>query len=299
MSFCIVVLIAAQGHTTHMRNAIFKDGITLWNDNIIKSPNLYRPHHNLGDGLLFFGNYEEGASELKKALDAKPGASIHQKHNTHYRLGEYYLNIAEEYDKALEQFYKTIKDAPNHADALNKIATIMFYKNDLANAEKYIKKAIQLHPDLNKLHSTLSLILLKKGDPDKAIREANKGMNYNKNYLIGEAYRLKNDLTKSSFFFKRHLEQFPEQFPVNLALIEIYYLQKDQEALKQRVFHVMGLAREKELPEILLNFHNELNCLDYSRIERIVEGIKSTMADQSDSLSELLNAIYQKKEPDQ
>ena len=236
---------------------------------------------------------------MKKALDAKPGASINQKLNTHLRLGIYYLNITEEYDKALEQFYKILRHVPNHPDALNKIATIMFYKNDLANAEKYIKKAIQLHPDLNKLHSTLSLILLKKGDPDKAIKEANKGMNYNKNYLIGEAYRLKNDLTKSSFFFKRHLEQFPEQFPVNLALIEIYYLQKDQEALKQRVFHVMGLAREKELPEILLNFHNELNCLDYSRIERIVKGIKSTMADQSDSLSELLNAAYQKKEPGQ
>ncbi len=296
MSFSVVVLIAAQGHTTHMRNAIFKDAITLWHDNINKSPNLHRPHHNLGDGLLFFGNFEEGASELKKALDAKPGASINQKLITHLRLGIYYLNITEEYDKALEQFYKILRHVPNHSDALNKIATIMFYKNDLANAEKYIKKAILQHPDSNKFHSTLSLILLKKGDPDKAIKEANKGMNYNKNYLIGEAYRLKNDLTKSSFFFKRHLEQFPVQFPVNIALIEIYYLLKDQEALKQRVFHVVGLAREKELPELLLNFHNELNCLDYSRIERIVNGIKSTMADQSDSLSELLNAVYQKKE---
>jgi tetratricopeptide (TPR) repeat protein len=299
MSFSVVFLIAAQGHTTHMRNAIFKDAITLWHDNIIKSPNLHRPHHNLGDGLLIFGNYEEGASELKKALDAKQGASINQKLNTHYRLGIYYLNITEEYDKALEHFQKILRHVPNHADALNKIATIMFYKNDLANAEKYIKKAIRLHPDSNKLHSTLSLILLKKGDPDKAIKEANKGMNYNRYYLIGEAYRLKNDLTKSLFFFKRYLEQFPDQFPVNIALIEIYYLLKDQEALKQRVFHVMGLAREKELPEILLSFHNELNCLDFSRIERIVNGIKSTMADQSDSLSELLNAVYQKKEPGQ
>ena len=295
MSFSVVVLIAAQCHTTHMRNAIFKDAITLWHDNINKSPNLHRPHHNLGDGLLILGNYEEGASELKKALDAKPGASIHQKLITHLRLGIYYLNITEEYDKALEHFHKILRHVPNHLDALNKIATIMFYKNDLANAEKYIKKAILQHPDSNKLHSTLSLILLKKGDPDKAIKEANKGMNYNKNYLIGEAYRLKNDLTKSSFFFKRYLEQFPEQFPANIALIEIYYLLKDQEALKQRVFHVMGLAREKDLPEILLNFHNELNCLDYSRIEGIVNGIKSTMADQSDSLSELLNAVYQKK----
>ena len=181
----------------------------------------------------------------------------------------------------------------------NKIATIMFYKNDLVNAEKLIKKAILKHPESKKLHSTMSLILLKKGDPDKAIQEANKGLGYSRNYLIGEAYRLKNDLTKSSFFFKRYLEKFPDQFPVNLALIEIYYFVKDRKALKQRVFHVVRLAIDKKLQEILLDFHNELNCMDYSRIERIVNGIKSTIADQSDSLSELLNAGYQKKEPDQ
>jgi tetratricopeptide (TPR) repeat protein len=280
-----------------MRNAIFKDGITLWHDNINKSPNLHRPHHNLGDGLLLLGNYEEGYSELKKSLDAKPGASINQKLSTHLRLGIYYLNITQEYDKALEHFYKILKHDPNHSDALNKIATIMFYKNDITNAEKHIKKAILQHPESKKLHSTLSLILLKKGDPDKAIKEAIKGMSYSRNYMIGEAYRLKNDLTKSSFFFKRYLEQFPDQFPVNLALIEIYYLLEDKEALKQRVFHVMGLVREKELPDILLDFHNELNCLGYSRIVRIVSGIKSTLADQTDSLSELLNVAYQKKEP--
>jgi tetratricopeptide (TPR) repeat protein len=164
----VVVLMAAQGHTTYMRNIIFKDGITLWADNIKKSPNLHRPHHNLGDELVVAGYYEQGAAELQKALKAKSDARIHQKHESHYYLGVYYLYLTEkkEYDKALEQFYKTLEYVPNHSKALNKIATIMFYNNDLKNAEKYIKKAIQLDPDSKQFHSTNSLILLKEGKRD-------------------------------------------------------------------------------------------------------------------------------------
>jgi tetratricopeptide (TPR) repeat protein len=287
----VVVLMAAQGHTTYLRNIIFKDGITLWADNVRKSPNLHRPHHNLGDELVFAGYYEEGAAEFQKALNAKSDARIHQKHDSHYYLGVYYLYLSEkkEYDKALEQFYKTLVYVPNHPKALNKIATIMFYNNDLKNAEKYIKKAIQTDPESKQFHSTNSFILLKQGAPDRAIAEAKKGEEFNKNYLIGEAYRLKNDLNKSAVFYKRHLTQYPDQFSVNLALIEIYYLLKDQEALKQRVLHVMGLVQEKELSESILEFHNELNFLDYSRIKRIVNGIIHTMGSQSESLKQLLN----------
>jgi len=287
----IVFLIAAQGHTTYMRNVIFKTGITLWADNVNKSPNLHRPHHNLSDELISAGNFDEGASELKKALDSKSGARIHQKHDSHYYLGIYYLYLAEkeEYDKALEQFYKTLEYVPTHSKSLNKIATIMFYKNDLNNAEKYIKKAIRIDPDSKQFHSTSSLILLKEGKPDQAIEEANKGGEFNKNYLIGEAYRLKKNLKKAAFFFNRHLAQYPNQFPVNLALIEIYYQLENQEALKQRVLHLMGLLQDKELSDILLDFHKELNFLDYSRIQRIVNAITFTMGRQSDSLKLLLD----------
>ena len=89
----VVVLMAAQGHTTYLRNIIFKDGLTLWADNVRKSPNLHRPHHNLGDELVVAGYYEEGAAELQKALNAKSDARIHQKHDSHYYLGVYYLYL--------------------------------------------------------------------------------------------------------------------------------------------------------------------------------------------------------------
>jgi hypothetical protein len=51
----------------------------------------------------------------------------------------------------------------------------------------------------------------------------------------------------------------------------------------------MGLIEEKKLAEIILEFHKELNFLDYFRIKRIVNGIIHTMGSQSDSLKQLLN----------
>ena len=104
--------------------------------------------------------------------------------------------------------------------------------NDLNSTEKFIKTAIRLKPDSREYHTTLSLILLKKGDIGKAIDEAKKGIKYKKNYLFGEAFRLKDNLTKSVYFFRRHLKHYPNQIPVNLALIELYYLLDKKEALK-------------------------------------------------------------------
>ena len=286
MSFVIIFFIAAQGHTTYIRNNLFKLGIALWKDNIKKAPNLHRPRHNFADELLVVGFYEEGVYELKKSLNARAGARIKQKYKTHYNLGVYYLfNV--EYDKALEHFYKTLKYIPNHPKTLNKIAIIKFCMNDLTLAENFIKKAISLEPDSREYHTTLSLILLKKGDIGKAIDEAKKGIDTKKNYLIGDAFRLKDNLTKSVYFFKRHLKRYPNQIPVNLALIELYYLLNKEEALKQRVLHLITLINDKELSEILLKFHNELNFLDYSRVERIICAIDDILVYQSDELNGL------------
>ena len=223
---------------------------------------------------------------MKKSLNASAGARIKQKYETHYNLGVYYLfNV--EYDKALEHFYKTLKYIPNHPKTLNKIAIIKFYMNDLNSAEEFIKTAIRVKPDSIEYHTTLSLILLKKGDIGKAIDEAKKGIDSKKNYLIGDAFRLKDNLTKSVYFFKRHLKNYPNQIPVNLALIELYYLLNKKEALKQRVLHLITLINDKELSEILLKFHNELNFLDYSRIERIICAIDDILVYQSDELNRL------------
>ncbi len=161
MSFMIIMLLTAQGHTTHLRNSILKNELTLWGDNIRKAPKLHRPHHNLGKAYLVAGLHEEGVVEMNIALKSKAGARISQKYKTYYNLGTYYM-YQKEYDKALALFVKYIQQVPNQPKAYNAIAKIMLHKDNLRLAEKYIDKAIRLDPDSAELRQTLESILFKK-----------------------------------------------------------------------------------------------------------------------------------------
>ena len=156
-----LLVLAAFGHTTYIRNEVFKNDLTLWYDNIEKAPNLHRPHHNLGKAYLVAGFYYEGVKEMEKALKSKAGGRTTQKYRTYYNLGVYYLQ-QEEYDKALAYFVKYIQHVPNQPKAYSAVAIIMLRKNNLKLAEKYIKKAIVLDPDSSELRKTVSMILLRK-----------------------------------------------------------------------------------------------------------------------------------------
>jgi tetratricopeptide (TPR) repeat protein len=303
MSFCVIFLLAAQSHTTYLRNAIFKDGITFWKDNIKKAEHLPRPYNGLGAAFLTRGFDKEGLAELKKALKNEAGDKIHQRHRTHFNLGTYYL-YHNEYDKAYDHFYKVLRHSPNHPRANNSIAIIMLHRNDVLEAEKYCRKAIGITPDSADFLRTLSLILLKKGDVDHGIKEAIKAMRvegneYGSFYLFGEAYRLKNELPKSVFYFNKHLEYFPRSIASRLALIELYFLLEDKGELKQTVGRLMKLIGEGELAEVLLDYHNNHNCLDYSRMERIVRGLENAGCQLFKSLNRLLQekAFETKKKP--
>jgi tetratricopeptide (TPR) repeat protein len=156
-----LLVMAAFGHTTYIRNKVFKNDLTLWSDNIEKAPNLHRPHHNLGKALLVAGYYNEGVKEMETALKSKAGGRITQKYKTWYNLGVYYLH-QKEYDKALAYFVKYIQHVPNQPKAYNAVARIMLCKNNLKLAEKYIKKAIILDPDSLEFRKTVNMILCKR-----------------------------------------------------------------------------------------------------------------------------------------
>ena len=94
--------------------------------------------------------------------------------------------------------------------------------------------------------------------------------------------------------------KYPGQLGVNISLIELYFLLNNQDALHQRIFHLLDLAKGKKLSEILIDYHHEFNFLDYSRIKRIVRAIEKTVSQQSDDLSKLLQEekpSKYKKEP--
>ena len=158
---CLTFLLAAHGHTTSMRNGIFKTNISLWLDNIEKAENLHRPHHNLSRALLAAGYNDAGLKEMEKALAAKAGARKTQKVASHFNMGLFFLE-QDQYDKSLAQFLKLLEILPDDPKVYQRIAMVLLAKGDLNQAEEYVMKALTLAPDAPELRQTLNLILAKK-----------------------------------------------------------------------------------------------------------------------------------------
>lgn len=158
---CLTFLLAAHGHTTFLRNGIFKTNISLWLDNIEKAENLHRPHHNLSKALLAAGYNDAGLKEMEKALAGKAGARKTQKVASHFNMGLFFLE-QNQYDKSLDQFLKLLEILPDDPKVYQRIAMVLLAKGDLDQAEKYTLKALALAPDAPELSQTLNLILAKK-----------------------------------------------------------------------------------------------------------------------------------------
>ena len=67
MVFSVIFVLFAEGHTVYMRNEVLKTDMALWIDNILKYPNLSRPHNNLGINYTRQGLREAGMGEFIEA----------------------------------------------------------------------------------------------------------------------------------------------------------------------------------------------------------------------------------------
>ena len=200
--FALVVIV--QGMTVIQRNDIFKDELSLWSDNVAKSPDLQRPHHNLGVVYLSLGRMEEGREELIKALAARDVSRTFNKTHTYYYLGQYYRMVGKP-EEALRQFHEALKVAAFNPEPYHAMAEIMLERGDLATAEEHIRRALTLKPKEAGYHLTYATILLKKGWPDAAIAEANRALDRHGDQvqarlLIAKAYDAKHDPVSAARF---------------------------------------------------------------------------------------------------
>jgi tetratricopeptide (TPR) repeat protein len=292
---CIIVLIAAQGHTVYYRNGHWIDELSLWQDNAKKSPGLHRPHHNLGKALLVAGRFDEAQKEMQAALEAKPGARVGQKYTTHHNLGVYYM-FHQQYDQALVHFMKTLEHIPQHAPTYHDIAKIMLYQDRLPEAHDYIEQAIKRCPDCWEFYLTDSLIRLKTGDADGALEAIAHASQMGATedriaYFKGEALRFKGELQRSLYYFERYHSTSPDAETGVIALIELYYLLGHQNKLAQCVRQLICLtdADQRPLGEVLLKFHRETNTLGFDRIKTVVKAIDLVLHRQIKRLDTLLS----------
>ncbi|HXW69241.1 MAG TPA: tetratricopeptide repeat protein [Dissulfurispiraceae bacterium] len=154
----------------HERNAVWGDGIRLWEDTAQKSPARARVHLCLGNIYQAGNMFDKAVEQYLIAVKLKPDFV-----EAHNNLGAVYQFLKMP-DKAMEQFLIAVKLKPDFAEAQLNLG-IIYQTLDMPEkaVEKYMA-AIKLRPDLAEAHNHLGFVYFKMGQMENARRELSTGL---------------------------------------------------------------------------------------------------------------------------
>jgi tetratricopeptide (TPR) repeat protein len=274
----LAVFIWAQGHTVYMRNGLFRDPVLLWKDNVEKSPDLHRPHHNLARAYYAAGRTVEALFSAQRALTAKAMVTKNQKYITWYNIGLYFLYTGE-FEKARTCFEKALQIEPKDANIYHKMAVIHRIEGNLDLAERNVMAALEKSHGAPAFLPTLGMILLQKGQEESVIQMAAEQLrkpsaNDQWYYLLGEAFRRKGELARAAACFTVYARAFPDQMAVQVALLEIYSMMGRENERNRTARHLLCQANAVGIINLLNQYDRRYNTLGQERIQTIKKAMK-------------------------
>ena len=245
ISIFVILVLIGQGHSSFMRNFIWKTEEGLWLDAIDKYPNMSRSHHNLGRYYADIGENEKAMIEYKIALNLKRGSHGETHHITHYNLALIYVKTGEE-DKAIDHLHKAIAIDPRSADAYNNLAILLAKRGRYDDAFNLLTKSLTYSSNSSQAHNNLGFILLKTNLIEEAIIEFKKALDLKDEYPaalhnLGLAYKYKGELDKAARYFKLALKADVRALLTRLHLAETYCLMKKEELARRIVYSTLDL----------------------------------------------------------
>jgi tetratricopeptide (TPR) repeat protein len=251
----IAFLLYDMGHTVYTRNEILKTDLTFWTDNVIKYPNLSRPHNNLGCVYLRKGLKFEAFQEFRKATQLNRYMNLRNEAVFHFNLGQFFQIIRKD-NLALAQFKKAFSVRPDYAPALYGISMVELKKGDKKAAYEDIIKALEINPRSARQHRLLSLILLRLGRLDDALKESQKTLELNPEdalqlAVIAEIYREKGENKKAIQYWEAFIKKKPQSVNAHLALIELYFLTEQNNLLRKTIGWLMDVKGNKDMKDFL------------------------------------------------
>ena len=202
-----ILIIIFFSTLTFRRNLIWRDPITLWEDNVVKAEGKARLHGNLGKAYLDIaqGYHREGQPE-----EASPY-----------------------FDKAKKEFKEVIRLDPTFTSAYNNLAVICIdQKKDYAEAIHYLQASLSMFPDYPAGYLNLGVILLNSRQIQPAIKNFRKVLeldpkNLLAHYNLGACYLNLNKPEQAEKYLRRGLDYWPNE-PKFYDLLELIYRRRGE-----------------------------------------------------------------------
>ncbi len=224
---------------TFQRNNTWQNELYFYRDCVIKSPQKFRPHNNLGIALYNENRFHAAIDHYQKALQINPYSRYVK--FTYNNLGNAELKLYNA-DKAVTYFSKALDIDPNFPKALNNMGNaliqlkryseaIPFFTKILNQDEKHVeahinigvaltrlnrideaidhyKTALAIYPFHAEAHNNLGVLLIHKNRLYEARRHFNKALELNPGYLSA-----KNNLEKLMLIQNNRMGKKEHQTP--------------------------------------------------------------------------------------
>jgi len=162
------VVLCVLAAATIVRNGVWKDEMSLWNDVVSKDPTNPRAYVNLALQFIRTGNYQEAQRLSEKAVEHGP------KRGSPYMLRGYLAFLLDRNDLALSDLTNAI-----HLDP--RVSTPFYYRGevyrkmrDYDRALADYKSAIALLPFYTDAYLGMALVHMDKGERGQAMASCNK-----------------------------------------------------------------------------------------------------------------------------
>lgn len=179
--YSMLVLAVGLSLATYSRNSVWRNKISLLEDEVRKSPGKARPHSTLGTAYAELNQMDKALYHFKAAIAVDPSYV-----NAQHSLGVAYLNMGR-FAEAASAFKQTIALQFDHAGAHFNLGFIYAQQEHLDEAIREYTTAIMISPQLEMAHNNLGNIYNKRGERKYAINE----------YLT--ALRIKPDFVEAHF----------------------------------------------------------------------------------------------------
>ncbi len=190
--FLPIILVFAVG--TFLRNTVWKDEITLWEDAVKKSPHSYVAYHVLAEAYL------------DEALKLQP-----------YPLHPLPPRGMEYMEKAIKNFRKAISFDPEGKQSgpiYNGLGVALYRIGRIKEAIEVLEKGTKVFPGLPELYNSLGNAYSLAGESDRAIEAYRKAISLRPEFPIaytnlGNAYAARGQYRMAARYYRKALELDP------------------------------------------------------------------------------------------